>query len=258
VFVALTKKFSASVLFALLASAFPAAAQESAGDAASAVKILLTMERTYRNCTSYRDTGEVKTISRTDGGRFGSEAPFATAFVRPGSFRFQFTDRGLGERSSDYIVWLGGGELRSWWDAKPGVRRPESLQQALDLASGLSQGVSVRIPGFLLPSLVGSGPPLIAVERLADGEDRGVACFCIKGKSRETPYTLTMGARTITVKDENVTYWIDRATQLLRKVVEDRTFDTYRSQTTTTYDPEIDVEIAPGQLAFGEPAPPAP
>ena len=68
------------------------------------------------------------------------ERPFATAFVRPGRFRFQFTDTGLGDRSSRYIVWADGNEVLSWWDAKPGVRHPGALQDALAPAAGISGG----------------------------------------------------------------------------------------------------------------------
>lgn len=228
----------------------PAGASGAAEPPPTPVKILLAMERVYAGCTSYRDTGDVKSVVVTDGGRAATNRPFLTAFVRPDRFRFQFTDPGLGERAYSYIVWSDGSEVRSWWDAKPGERRPGSLQEALAPAAGISGGSSVRVPGLLLPETLGEGPLLIAPERLDDGVDRGVACFRIQGKGRKTPYTLTMGARVLTVQDESVTLWIDRATYLLHKVEETRTFDTYRSEATTNYLPEINVEIHPAQLKF--------
>jgi outer membrane lipoprotein-sorting protein len=235
-------------------------AQESptrGDDAALAPEtILLRMARVYRTCRSYRDSGEVRTTLRIGEGRAGSDRPFHTAFVRPDRFRFQFTDPGLGERSSAYIVWTDGTKVRSWWDAKPGVRRPESLQAALAVAAGISGGSSTRVPGLLLPGSVGEGPLVIAAERSQDSTDRGVPCFRIRGKSQKTPYTLTMGAQTLTVQDENITLWIDRATLLLRKVEDGKTFDTYSSESVTTYTPEIDVEIPPDQLTFNAPQTP--
>ncbi len=245
------------------ALAAPVTAQEGlqggAGADVTAVKILRAMERVYAGCRSYRDAGEVRTAIVTDGGRAGSDRPFATAFMRPGKLRFQFTDPGLGERSSKYIVWSDGTEVRSWWDARPGVRHPGSLQEALDPAAGISGGSSIRVPGLLMPEALGEGPLLIAPERIEDGTDRDVPCFRVTGKSRRTPYTLSMGARVLTVRDETVTLWIDRAAYLLRKVQETRTFDTYASESTTTYTPELDVEIPAAQLAFGAPElPPAP
>ena len=218
--------------------------------------ILLKMARVYRTCRSYRDSGEVRTTLLTDGGRAGSDRPFHTAFVRPDRFRFQFTDPGLGERSSAYIVWTDGTEVRSWWDAKPGVRNAGTLQAALGVAAGISGGSSTRVPGLLLPSSIGEGPLVIAAERIQDGTDRGVSCFRVRGKSQKTPYTLSMGVQTLTVQDESITLWIDRATFLLRKVEDRKTFATYNSESITTYKPEIDVEIPPEQCAFNAPETP--
>ena len=104
-----------------------------------------------------------------------------------------------------------------------------------------------------MPEELGEGPLLIAPERIEDGTDRDAACYRVTGKSRKTPYTLSMGARVLTVRDETVTVWIDRTTYLLRKVQETRTFDAYTSESTTTYTPEINVEIPAAQLAFGAP-----
>jgi hypothetical protein len=243
----------------LLALAAATRAQETAkggGEAAGAspVKILLAMQKVYAGCTSYRDSGDVVTTIVTDGGRATSERPFATAFVRPGRFRFQFIDTGLGDRSSKYIVWSDGSEVRSWWDAQPGVRHPGSLQEALVPAAGISGGSSVRVPGLLLPEEIGEGSLLLAPERIEDGVERGVECIRIKGKGRQTPYALPTGpARSVTVLDETVTLWIDRTTSLLRKVEENRTFETYRSESTTTYTPEINVVVPAADLAFGAP-----
>jgi hypothetical protein len=253
----MNKLLTVAVPLVTAALATVVAAQNAPGagatSPASPEKILLKMEKTYATCQSYRDQGEVREISMTDGGQFGSDQPFVTAFVRPGHFRFQFTDRGLGERSSNYIVWCDGAEVRTWWDARPGVRQPSSLGAALDAAAGISGGASVRVPGMLLPDAVGAGPPLVDLVRIDDGDDRGVLCFRLRGKSQPTPYTLKMGHRQVTVKDEALTLWIDRATFLLRKVEQARTFETYHSVTTTTYTPEIDVPMREGELAFGAP-----
>ncbi|MGE5235534.1 MAG: hypothetical protein ACM3O7_04180 [Acidobacteriota bacterium] len=239
------------------ALAFAQDAGQQAGPAGmSAVAIALKMERTYRECHSYRDTGEVTSLSITDGGRYGSERPFATAFVRPDRFLFRFTDTGLGDRSSSYVVWMSGAEVHSWYDAKPGLRTPASLGEALGVAAGLSSGSSIRVPGLLLPNLVDGGATLIAPERTEDASDRDVVCLRIRGQSRKTPYTISMGDRTLTVKAETITLWIDRSSFLLRKVEESRTLDTYRSETTTTYTPEVNVAVPDEQLTFSPPTVP--
>jgi len=239
----------------------PARAQESPapGDVAALPpeSIMLKMARVYRNCRSYRDHGEVRTIQHIEGGSAGSDRPFSTAFVRPDRFRFQFTDTGLGERSSNYVVWTEGEDVHSWWDAKPGVRNAGTLRDGLTVAAAVSGGSSVRIPGLLLPQEVGEGGPMIvAAERMPDATDRDVPCIRIKGKSQRTPYSLTQGAQTLTVQDESITLWIDRATLLLRKVEDKKTFSTYTSDSVTTYSPELDVEIPPEQLTFKPPQTP--
>jgi len=250
-----TSRMQMGLAALLLALAGTATAQPApgAGDNASLTPemILLKMKRTYAACRSYRDTGEVRTSSTTDGGHFGSELPFATAFVRPDRFRFEFTDQGLGERRAKYIVWVSGDEVRSWWDAQPGVRQPGSLGEALQVAAGVSGSSSVRVPEMLLPAIGGESAVLLGAERIEDGDDRGVECFRIRGKSRPTPYTLTMGKRQVTVKDESVTLWIDRASFLLRKVEQNRTFQSYREEATTLYSPALNVDVQPGDLAFG-------
>jgi len=256
--------FLAASVIALATGALAQGGPPATGDPASlsAVKILLTMKKVYATCASYRDTGTVRTTGTIEGGSFGSEVPFATAFVRPGPFRFQFEDRGLGDRSSVYIVWSNGSEVRSWWDAEPGVRSPGSLQEALDAPAGITSDASIRVPGMLLPATVGAGAPLIDPERIDDETDRGVACFRIKGKSRATPYTLSGGSVSATVRDETTTLWIDRALFVIRKIEQRQTLDTYKSTITTTYTPELDPVMTPAEDAFnppaaGQPAPPA-
>jgi hypothetical protein len=249
-----SRSFAAATLL-LFAGVAATAQQAPPPDSAalSPLKILLTMTRTYASCTSYRDTGKAKTRTVMEDSSFGSDVPFATAFVRGGAFRFQFTDSGLGEAQSLCIIFWDGTEVQSWWDAKPGIRYAESLQQALDAASGISTGASLRVPGMLLPTVVGSRPPLVDPERIADAPLGAVQCYRVVGKSRATPYTETAGASTVTVTDEKVTLWIDQATYLLRKIEEARTLDSYRSTRTTVYTPEINVAIPADQLQLNAP-----
>jgi len=249
----------AFVLFVLLQPATVRAQEEQArGDDATLAPetILLKMARAYRTCRSYRDTGEVRTTLLIKDGRAGNDRPFRTAFVRPDRLRFQFTETGLGERSTAYIVWTEGTEVRSWWDGQPGVRNAGTLQAALGVAAAPSGGSSTRVPGLLLPRSIGEGPIIIAAERIQDGSDRGVSSYRIRGKSQRTPYTLTMGTQTLTVQDESITLWIDRAKLLLRKVEDRKTFETYDSESITTYTPEFDVEIPAAELTFTPPQQP--
>ncbi len=251
---------AAACLLGLAIRASPQGAPDRTDDDAALTPetILLSMARVYRTCRSYRDSGEVKGVLRVEGGRAGSSRPFATAFVRPDRFQFRFTDSGLGERTSAYVVWTEGSEVRAWWDAQPGVRAMESLKEALGTASGISGGSSTRVPALLLPRQVGEGPPLATADRLDDAIDREVACFRVKGRPRAVPYTVTSGSRVLTVHDETVTLWIARGTFLLRKVEEWKDYGSYTQETVTTYEPEINVEIPADELTFAPPDTPPP
>jgi hypothetical protein len=231
---------------AVALAAGPAAAQEP-----SAVRILLDMKRTYGACLSYRDRGEVSVRGFVEGGSFGSTVPFATAFVRGGAFRFQLIDRGLGERESRLVLWAFGDQVRAWWEAAGGERAVPSLQAGLEAAAGVSGGASLRVPGLLLPGEVRGGLFLSAPERLPDQEERGVACYRLRGGGKPTPYPVATGSGTVTVEDEQITVWVDLARLVLRKVEETRTLSTYRTVTVTLYEPDMNVPIPAEDLAFG-------
>jgi len=252
------------MIVAVLATAVPCStagvgssgALTQAASEMTAVRILLSMKKAYGRCRSYRDSGEVRVRGEVEDGSFGSRLPFATAFVRGGPFRFEFTDRGLGERESRFILWASGSEVRAWWQAQGGERRAASLREALDAAAGVTGGASLRVPGMLLPAELGDGYFVNAPERLDDELVGGAACYRLHGRGRETPYALTAGAVPVTVVDERVTVWVDRTSLLLRKVEERRTLSNYRTVTTTTYEPVVDVEIPAEALAFDPPSPP--
>lgn len=226
------------------------AASQGAAQEPSSVRILLDLKKTYAACHSYRDRGEVQVRGLVEGGSFGSTVPFHTAFVRGGVFRFQLTDRGLGERESRLVLWALGGQVRTWWEAGGGERAVESLSAGLAAAAGVSAGASLRVPGLLLPGEVSGGVFLSAPERLADEEERGVLCYRLQGGGRPTPYQLVTGSGSVTVEDEQITVWVDRTSLLLRKVEERRTLSTYRTVTVTLYEPEVNIDIPPKDLAF--------
>lgn len=53
--------------------------------------------------------------------------------------------------------------------------------------------------------------------------------------------------------DDPITLWIDKKSYLVRRIDEQATFDTFRTQMTTTYEPVIDGEIADKLLEFDPP-----
>src|SRR5262249_47398083 len=117
-------------------------------------QILAALAEVYAECRSYRDAGRVVTRFLPAGDRrpHSSVRQFATAFVRPGRFRFEYRQRYREEDAWDrYIVWAHGAEVRTWWDVRPGVEEAKSLGMALAGATGVSGGSAHTVPALLLP-----------------------------------------------------------------------------------------------------------
>ncbi len=210
---------------------------------ADPIAVLLQMRKVYANCRSYRDTGRVTTLGQIDGGSFSASAEFATFFERPDRFQFEFTGGRMDPDGGRSVFSFDGTRTLVLLPGNSELQVAPSLAEALDAAFGLTAGASLRVPGMLLPRVVGSPAPLVAPERLEDGTEDGRPCIRVRGKNRATPYQRTSGAVTVTVEDEAVTLWIDRETLLLRRVEEETTLSTYRARTVTTYVPELDVAI---------------
>lgn len=220
----------------------------------SASEILARMVQSYESCKSYRDAGVVEQSythrAQPEKGPLWAEErvsrsvkPFRTAFIRPSQFRFEYSVA-RGESMSRYIVWQDGPDVRTWWDVHDGEERPGSLGMAIAGATGVSSGAAHTVPRLMIPMHVGgrSAAELANLERLADSSIDDVACFRLKG--------LFAGRSTRVL-------WIDQASLLIRRIEEESDGDDYHSVEVTNYEPERDVEVSRGELAF-DPPPPRP
>jgi len=217
--------------------------------AAAAREILSAMAKAYADCTSYRDTGTVSTkfssLGTVSADSFGGERSnrleFKTAFVRGGSFRFEYSDLDGHAAHKPYIIASDGKTVRSWWHVKPGVETAASLGMAIAGATGVSSGSAHHIPRLLLPEI--DGWPLTAVvDPRLDGEETLDGHVCLKLVARHSngdPWTL----------------WIDKDTHLVRQLFRSHEFADkgFRTEQTTIYKPEVDVTIDPSELAFNPP-----
>lgn len=221
----------------------PAAPEaESKPDDPAARQIITQTINAYAECKTYRDSGTVTSLFVMDNGKNNTtERPFKTAFVRPGRFRFEFTN-GQGDPQRRYIIWSQGMDVRTWWDVKPGIEKPESLAMAISGANGVSGGSALTIPGLLMPNEVSSGIfAYIKIFRgltLADEATLGtVECFRIEAMYGQRPTTV----------------WIDKKTYLVRRIDDQVQIPNGRVETTTTYDPAFDEAIADNLLEFDPP-----
>src|SRR4051812_21740201 len=111
-----------------IASSSRVCAQETKQEELTAQDILDRMANAYAGCKSYQDSGQVQTVFIQLNSRRTDKKPFTTAFVRPDHFRFEYKSIKAGGDEARYIVWRRGAEVQTWWDIRPGVEKPDSLE----------------------------------------------------------------------------------------------------------------------------------
>lgn len=199
----------------------------------SAEQILERMFSVYASCTSYMDKGRVRE-NHLERNRIVIK-PFATAFVRPSRFRFEFTEDS-DMKSQSYVVWRDGVSIRSWWSVKPQTRYHETLGHAVWGATGVSGTSAIVVPSMLFQNIgdyrrVQSLTDLSLVREEKVG---GRAAYRIQGRD-------WMNIR--------LTLWIDKKTFLLVKLFEKRT-ERADVELTINYEPQINVDVPAEKLAF--------
>lgn len=204
-------------------------------------RVLDRMSSVYANCKTYQDSGVVKVLFVRDGGNHETERPFTTAFVRNDRFRYEFKDLVGSDHYYRYLIWSDGKDVRSWWDVKPGIDKPSSLNSALNDADGVSGGSARTIPAFLLPRQVWPhlGDTIITVQ-LDDANLDGIECFRVTGKYANNPITL----------------WIDKQSYLIRRIDQRMKVEDFIAETTTTYTPVMDGDVEEKLLKFDPPGSP--
>lgn len=213
--------------------------QDNTGDdrVPSVSEIMSRTAETYSNCQSYRDTGMVTTVYKSQRGAETEVKRFSTAMVRPDQFRFEYTEEG--NPNSRYVIWRNGADVRTWWDVTQESERPASLGLALAGATGVSGSSAHTIPALLLPREVG-GRMLTDLGNPKRGDDRVIddhKCFTIEAQ----------------FADEPITIWIDQETFLVRRIDGTSTFDDFSTVESTTYDPVIDEDMLAKLLEYNAP-----
>jgi hypothetical protein len=210
------------------------------GQQPSAEKLIEQMASTYASCRSYVDEGEVRTVFLEQTGRRTTVKPFSTAFVRPGEFRFEFRDRRGEDEWNTYVVWRSAESVKTWWTIKPAVENQKDLFFALGGAAGVSSLASVTVPALLMPDLARGNriKSLFELKLIGEEQFSGANAYRVEGfDSRNNPITI----------------WIDKESMLLVKVYEKKKFEKFEAETTTTYKPHVNLEVAQQKLAFNAP-----
>ena len=166
------------------------------------------------------------------------EKPFNTAFVRPDRFRYEFLDDR--KESRRYLIARDGDLVQTWWDVGDRLTESDDLSLAVAGATGVSGGSAHTVPRMLMPETIGgfSLTELVNVELLGEEEIDGLACYKIQGKHPRADWQ---------------SIWIEKERMLIRRIDVQKQFQTFRTRRTTTYNPQIDIEINPDDLAFDYP-----
>ncbi len=196
------------------------------------------MDRTvevYAGFSTYRDSGVMTRTFYADDGEHQETQTFTTAFRRP--YRFRFECR---EGENRYIVYADAAAVRAWWSVHEGVQPMASVDEAIALAVGPSNGTSHTIPRLLMPERVRgrSLAELRGLERLPDAMLGDIACYRLEGTDRY---------------EDTHTIWIERETFLVHRIDEKHSFPDFTTVDRTVYRPEVDVELADEEFDLGAP-----
>jgi len=215
----------------------------------TAEEIIARVAKTYQKANSYSDTGVVKTLYFEESGKRLSETPFATDFVRKKNFRFEFSYKHPFPFSPTYKnIVLGLGKQAITWrdyklgEDKIGVNKEKSIDMAIAGATGISGGAAYNIPALLRISGTTDWKNTMlnfpSNTRLADEQWRQKDYFKVE---------ITRPNKNDAVKDEfdKEVLWIDPDTFLIHRIDEATNFGYFSTQTTTIYQPKIEVAIAP-------------
>jgi outer membrane lipoprotein-sorting protein len=206
----------------------------------SAQEIIDRMAEVYANCRTYSDEGEVNTDSVGGRSMTPRRQPFFTAFVRPSSFRFEFSRPGRKGEWDRFIAWKEGDVENSWWGANSGVA-PATLDRALFSISFLSDGAALTAPSLLFPDLFRGRSTLTALDELRlTGDDKveGRKTFKLEGK----------------FQGQELTLWIDQREFLIIKIRRKMKLGQFEIVTTTRYKPQVNGDISHDRLAFNPPS----
>jgi outer membrane lipoprotein-sorting protein len=209
------------------AGKLPASQPSGPVDFASAAQVLTRVNEVYAACQSYRDTGVARVTTIGGGMSRQDSQPFATAFVRPDRFRFDFGGRGprVGELWLRPVIWFDGTTVRAYSPGDGQPRTYPSVTAALLDADAASAGTSVLIPRLLAPdAMPGQGITSLLHPVVTGGEPvAGVECVKIEGRQNDVLVTILVG----------------RQDFLIRQLAGARQIESGSTQTTINYQPEL-------------------
>jgi outer membrane lipoprotein-sorting protein len=199
-----------------------------------AARVLEQLRSTYREARSYRDRGTRRTEFITSGpGAHKTSLDYATAFVRPDKFRFEYV-----EESERYIVYQSGTDIRSYWSLTDQREQFDSLNHAVAGPTGVSGGtvsLAADLLGLLRQTDVVTEmrDAIMLPEETVDGK----LCYVVHGYDRRC---------------QRITLWISKIDYLLVKMQENTLFADMETVAVTTIEPVLNADLSEDELAYNE------
>jgi hypothetical protein len=183
-----------------------------------ATEVLARTRELYATCRSYRDVGEQTNVivgSHLTDGRETMSFRYRTAFSRPSNLFFEFRSfwRGTDVVRAHGVLRATAERVEQWWNIGEEQGTHMSLTAAISTFAAISGGTARAVPSLLLPESCGRPTlpdPSSARVHGMDAHD-GHDCFVIEG---------TRGR-----SNRPVTVWIDRSSLMLRRVDQRVEFD---------------------------------
>lgn len=160
--------------------------EANADEVADAKQILERCEAVYKNCTWYQDSGTIDQDYLGIAGPHTATATFATQFMGPKQFLFEYT--------ADYELEIQSDDdgVTSKVSTRNGIQQHAALNDALSTYLGITGTISKLIPRMLMPESV-SGSRLTREHDFIRSEDcliEGDECFCLVSDDLENATTI--------------------------------------------------------------------
>jgi outer membrane lipoprotein-sorting protein len=210
--------------------------------------ILGQMAQVYADCKTYCDSG-TSTTDFLGKNPFQEKLDFKTAFRRPQDFRFEYREKlgiapGVDNRMITHMIIHRDRSGTCLWWSVTGKEDAESLGMAIAAATGVSSRTAHTVPNLLMAAEIG-GRGFLQDRNwtlLPESEHDGHACFRVSHK---------------TGHEDTETLLIDKTSLLLLRIEEAKTIEgkrgRFKTERTTTYVPQFDVDIPEADLVFDAP-----
>lgn len=194
---------------------------------------------------------------------------FTTLFCRPNLFRFEFQNRaafGFGDWQR-YVIWATEGVTSSWWDLDPGVKLHPSVESSLNLAKGITKGVSLYLPTLLMPDMRSAC-------QLDDLEDlhlvgceaiSGIDCYRLQGTIKNDAanpdisdminllYHRATGQHRERFSICPLNIWITQDSYFVCKIMETTNFETFSTESVIIFSPSFNNIVRDSDIILGDP-----